>query len=226
MLSEASKTSLRKLLWFGLLLYGVTMALCYWVWAQLPVDAQVPTHYGLDFDPDRYNHKNVLLWLPQLQLLVTLLLVYLPRIEPRRLNLERSMKAYVRVGGGIMVFLSAMMLFSAYSALVGQMLTASFLALLMGFLFALIGNYLGKVRSNWFFGIRTPWTLSSELAWFKTHRVTGLLFTWFGLEMIFGGLLWNHPMVLFVGVGGIILSSIYAVIYSWWVWKSDPDKSK
>jgi uncharacterized membrane protein len=39
-----------------------------------------------------------------------------------------------------------------------------------------IGNVLGKLRSNFFVGIRTPWTLSSEHVWDQTHRWAGRLF--------------------------------------------------
>jgi uncharacterized membrane protein len=225
MLSEASQQALRRLLWFGLVLYALVMAVSFWVWAQLPTDAQVPTHYGLDFVPDRYDHKDIpLLWMPQLVWVITAVMYFIPRFEPRRLNLERSMKAYVRVTAAILIFLSLMVLMTAYNALSHTTLNASFFALLLGLLFTFVGNYLGKVRSTFFFGIRTPWTLSSDLAWQKTHRLAGKLFVIFGLEMVLGGLLFNHPLVLFIGVGGIALSALYSVVYSYFVWKADPNK--
>jgi uncharacterized membrane protein len=225
MLNDASRQALRKLLWFGLVLYALVMALSFWVWTQLPADAMVPTHYGLNFMPDRYNHKDIpLLWLPQVVWVITVLMYFIPRFEPRRLNLEHSMKAYVRVTMAILIFLALMVVMTAYNALSHTTLTASFFALLLGFLFTFVGNYLGKVRSTFFFGIRTPWTLSSELAWQKTHRLAGKLFVIFGLEMVLGGLLFNHPLVLFLGVGGIVLSSLYAMAYSYFVWKADPAK--
>lgn len=225
MLSHESQLALRKLLWFGLVLYALVMVVAFWVWAQLPADAQVPTHYGIDMMPDRYEHKDfALLWLPQLMWVLTLLMVFIPRFEPRRLNLERSMKAYVRVTGAILIFLALMVLMSAWNALNQTTLSVSFFALSLGLLFTILGNYLGKVRSTFFFGIRTPWTLSSELSWQKTHRLTGKLFVLFGLELVLGGLLFNHPLVLFVGVGGIILSMIYAIGYSYFAWKADPAK--
>jgi len=51
-------------------------------------------------------------------------------------------------------------------------------------LFVVIGNYMGTIRSNFFFGIKTPWTLSSDEVWRKTHRLGGALFILAGLSFI------------------------------------------
>lgn len=225
MLSETSRQALKRVLWFGLALYALVMAVSLWVWAQLPADARVPIHYGPNFQPDGYAGKDLaLLLLPQVVLLVSLLMFFLPRFEPRRLNLEKSIKPYVRVTGAVLVFLSLMALVSAYNALSHTTLNASFFSLVLGLLFAFIGNYMGKVRSTFMFGFRTPWTLSSDLSWNKTHRLAGKLYVACGLEMALGGLLFNHPLVLYIGVGGVILSSFYAMAYSYFIWKADPDK--
>jgi uncharacterized membrane protein len=56
--------------------------------------------------------------------------------------------------------------------------------LLMGgtFLFlALMGNVLGKVRRNFWMGVRTPWTLASEAVWIRTHRLAAWVFVGGGL---------------------------------------------
>jgi len=55
---------------------------------------------------------------------------------------------------------------------------------LIGLLFIVLGNYLGKIKMNWFMGIRTPWTMSSENVWNKTHRFGGKMFILAGLLMI------------------------------------------
>ena len=36
---------------------------------------------------------------------------------------------------------------------------------LLGLLLVIIGNYFGKLRKNFFAGIRTPWTLASNEVW-------------------------------------------------------------
>jgi uncharacterized membrane protein len=70
---------------------------------------------------------------------------------------------------------------------------------LVGILFIVIGNYMGKIRPNWFMGIRTPWTLSSEEVWNKTHRFGGRVFMAGGALMIIMGwlpLAWRGPLLV------------------------------
>ncbi len=92
----------------------------------------------------------------------------------------------------------------------------------LGIAFVVIGNYLGKMRSNFTCGIRTPWTLSSELSWNKTHRLGGRLFFVFGLVML---VLPFTPIPMHAGWGifvcGALLSAIIPAVYSYFIWKQD-----
>jgi uncharacterized membrane protein len=92
-----------------------------------------------------------------------------------------------------------------------------------GALFIVIGNYLPKVRSNYLMGIRTPWTLTSELSWDKTHRVGGRLFVIEGIVFVLVGLLRPAPEVLIVVlIGGIAVMLVFVFGYSYRVWLTDP----
>ena len=87
----------------------------------------------------------------------------------------------------------------------------------------MIGNCLGKVRPSWFVGIRTPWTLSSKLAWTKTHRIGGWLFVVVGVGILIAAVVhsaWAIP----IGLVSIVASSLGLVVYSWFVWRTDPDR--
>jgi uncharacterized membrane protein len=83
---------------------------------------------------------------------------------------------------------------------------------------------MGKLRPNWFAGIRTPWTLSSRESWEKTHRLGGHVFVAIGLAIVVVGLLraeWavTATLVLLL-VGGLGL-----IVYSYLVWRDDPNKT-
>jgi uncharacterized membrane protein len=94
-----------------------------------------------------------------------------------------------------------------------------------GALFIVIGNYLPKARSNYMMGIRTPWTLTSDLSWDRTHRAGGRLFVIEGLAIILLGLLKPAPEVMFtVLLGGIVAMLVFTFAYSYRVWKADPAK--
>ena len=94
-----------------------------------------------------------------------------------------------------------------------------------GALFVVIGNYLPKVRPNYLVGIRTPWTLTSDVSWTRTHRIGGRLFVIEGILMILLGLVGVTGVAL-VGalIGGIVVLLVVTFAYSYQVWKADPEK--
>ena len=83
---------------------------------------------------------------------------------------------------------------------------------------------MGKVRSNHIFGIRTPWTLSSEVSWNKTHRLGGKLFMLLGLLLIVTPVLLTETISFFVLISGTLAITVISFWYSYTTWKSDPDK--
>ena len=97
------------------------------------------------------------------------------------------------------------------------------LPVLIGALIVVLGAFMGKVRPNWFIGIRTPWTLSSRRSWQRTHRLGGLLYVAGGFAMVISALGSPRGAIAAILLGVLVPSAI-AVVYSWWVWRSDPDR--
>lgn len=196
-----------------------------WVWQQLPADARLPVHWNISGEVDRFGSKFEGLFLvPLVTLGMMALLMLVPVIEPRRQHIWRSMKAYRAILIAI-ILLMAFLHFVLLTAALGQTVNVGRLVTLgVGILFILIGNYLGKVRSNFFLGIRTPWTLSSERAWNKTHRLGGWLYVILGFIIVMNGIFWGATRAFIVLISGAILFSIIPAVYSYFVWKSDPDK--
>jgi uncharacterized membrane protein len=94
----------------------------------------------------------------------------------------------------------------------------------VGLVLMVVGNYMGKVRSNFFFGIRTPWTLSSERSWNRTHRLGGRLLVLIGLVAVVTPIFpWAGVVELVAGVPVVV---VVLVIYSYVEWSRDPAKSK
>jgi uncharacterized membrane protein len=95
--------------------------------------------------------------------------------------------------------------------------------LMLGLLLVGLGGMMGKIRPNWFVGIRTPWTLSSKAAWVKTHRLGGFLMVAAGILTMASTLL--GPRVAFgTMIATLVASTVGSAAYSWHVWKHDPDK--
>lgn len=197
-----------------------------WGWSTIPDGTLVPIHWGIDGRADGFAPKEVgLLVAPAITALLTVLLVVVPRFEPRRENLARSGRAYRTVVVGIVVLLGVLHAAAVLAAVDPTVDVARVVATGVGLLFAVIGNQLGKVRSNYMFGIRTPWTLASDRSWDRTHRFAGRLWVVVGLGLavlaiagVAGGALAT------VLLGGLLLSTVASVIYSYKTWADDPDR--
>ena len=86
----------------------------------------------------------------------------------------------------------------------------------VGLLFVVIGNFLGKVRKNFFIGIRTPWTLASDEVWSRTHRLGGWMFVAGGIVMIVGAFA-GLPVL---GVIAVVLAiALYPVLHSFLLYR-------
>jgi uncharacterized membrane protein len=216
----------RPMILYSAAVVGAMTLLSTWAWTQLPAGAEVPIHWGIDGQVDGYASKDVgLFFLPVVAAAIAALLAVIPRFEPRRANLERSGKAYGAIWITVVTLLGGIHVLAVAAAL-GADLEISRLALFgTGVLFVVIGNYLPKVRPNYMMGIRTPWTLASDLSWTRTHRVGGRLFVIEGLVLAVLGLLDIGPEMLAIAIiAAIVVMLIVLSAYSYQVWKADPEK--
>jgi uncharacterized membrane protein len=154
------------------------------------------------------------------------LLALLPRLEPRRENLERSRTAYVAIAITVVAFLAGLHVLAVMAALGSEINTTAVVVAGTGVIFIVIGNFLGKTRSNWFFGIRTPWTLSSERSWARTHRLGGWLFVGIGLGVLVTTALFGATVGLWVLLGGLLAGIVSLAAYSYLVWREDPARGE
>jgi uncharacterized membrane protein len=200
------------------------VALSLWAWPQIPAGRQIPIHWDAAGNPNGYASKPVALFvLPVLALAIAVLLAVIPQFEPRRLNLAQSAKAYMAGWIGALVVLAGVQVLIVLAAVGRPANVVTIASLLAGGLLIVVGNYLGKSRSNWFFGIRNPWTLSSDLSWDKTNRLGGRLFVAAGAALILAGL--TRSATVFIGVLLVLLAlTVLVTVYSYVVWRNDPLK--
>ncbi|MBD2256555.1 SdpI family protein [Pseudanabaena sp. FACHB-2040] len=193
-----------------------------WAWTVIPEGYSMPVHYGLDGTPDRYGGKfEGLLLIPLIAAVLTMLFAVIPRIDPRAHNLIRSKKAYSITWLAVTVLLLVLQAAMILQALGWQVDVVTIVSAGVGVLFTIIGNYLGKVRSNFFFGVRTPWTLSSEHSWNKTNRLGGRLLFGLGISCILAALTNASQIFLMLALGGSVGISLFLIIYSYLLWRDD-----
>lgn len=216
-MKETWKSELPLLLLIAAMLAGATLS-----WPSAP--EQIPVHWGLHGEVNGYGGKfEGLLLMPLLSVGLYLLMRFLPRLDPGRLNYERFAGAYYTIRASTIAFL-AVMYGVTQLAMRGVAVDMSrTIGLVMGAMFFVIGNVLGKIRPNWFVGIRTPWTLSSKISWSRTHRVAGWVFVAGGIALMVAGLV-GTPAAMLTAVGFMVVGSLSVVAYSYVVWRGDPDR--
>ena len=168
---------------FGVLLLILAVGLSAWAVPRLP--PSIATHWNARGEPDGFSPRGFAVALiPAVMGLLYLLLGVFPRIDPQKRNYEQFRDTYWLMGNAVLLFL-VLVHFLVVGKGLGLGVNVSTLIFPgVGLLFVLIGRFLGRVEPNWFVGVRTPWTLSSEQVWRSTHRTTGWLFVGAGIVMI------------------------------------------
>ena len=164
------------------------------------VDGELPKFWGLVI-------------VPTLMIGLTALFAVLPRIDPLRKNYEKFRDYYE---GFILVFAAFLLFIQLQIILWGQGIYVSpnvTMPVMIGILFMYIGFLMEHAEPNWFVGIRTPWTLSSDSVWRKTHRRAGALFKLAGVVSMTGTFAGIYAW-LFILVPAIAVA-VYTVVYSY-----------
>jgi len=115
----------------------------------------------------------------------------------------------------IMGFLAAVYIISIMAAFGRQVNITLWVNAMLGVLFMVLGNYMSRIKQSWFVGIKTPWTLSSEKVWDKTHRFGGRMFVILGLVFVinaFVGFITNVAVFLVLLFGLAFSPIVYSYI--------------
>lgn len=187
---------------------------------------QVASHWNAAGDVDGYMSKFWGLFLmPIVTLAIFLLFLAIPYIDPLKKNIEKFRKYF-----DWFIYMMVLFLFYIYMLTIGWNLGYRFnmtLAILPAFaiLFFIIGIVVERAERNWFIGIRTPWTLSDDDVWKKTHRLGGKMFKACAVLAVIGMLLPRYS-VWFVLVP-VMFTALFTIIYSYVIFaKMNRKKSK
>lgn len=217
------------LIWSALLL-AIMVATVLIASSALPAGIDIPLNWGTDHMGSRAE-AIVLLWvLPVISGLVALLMAFAPTIDPRKDNIEKGRKAYLVVWVSVMVLMAFVTVGVSLAMLKGAGHDFDSRGLVRwiiancALLFVVIGNYLPKTRSSFIFGVRTPWTLSSDIAWEKTHRLAGRLFIAAGVFGFIGAFVLNGLWLALQLSALAMTAALISVIYSYFAWRSADDR--
>lgn len=177
-----------------------------------------PTHFGVTGQPDSWGEKYWAAWLiPGMSLLLTLLFPVLAKIDPRYKNYEKFQGPWEVIQTAIIGFFAYLQAVIIYVTLNPEMqpMMGRFMFVGLGLMFIVLGNVMGKVRWNYFVGLKTPWALNDKEVWQKSQRFGGWAFVIAGLAFLFEAW-WYRYLGWFFGltIGGVV---IIPIIYSYLV---------
>jgi len=181
----------------------------------------IPTHWNMDGQPDDWSSRAFgALITPVILLFVWGFARVLPAIDPRGANYAKFGGAFEAIFDSLMLFLLGMHIVLLRAGLGYPVQIQRIAPFGIGVLLIVIGNLLPRCRPNWFVGIRTPWTLSSDRVWEKTHRIGGRLFVAAGFLIAVAALFWVQ-WVHVVLITSILLATAAVLIYSYLEWKRE-----
>jgi uncharacterized membrane protein len=194
------------------LIAAATLAATLLAYERLP--ARIPTHWNVDGVADGFGPRAMVFAFSAMMAALAALWAVLPAVSPRRYEVERFGATWWR--GGLLVvalfgYLQAMLLWSLSG---GQFKLDRAMLGGVALLVVLLGNLLGKVRSNFWFGVRTPWTLADERVWYATHRLAAKTMVAGGLAalaLLLGGLpvRYAHLAIL----AGALVPAAWSLVY-------------
>jgi immunity protein, SdpI family len=207
-----------KLNWKREMLGGAILAamaaVAFHYYPDLP--ARMPSHIDIHGKVNEWTGKNTffLLWAAYL-VVPYLLITFLPFIDPLKHKIEPRFKVLLLLRDILLVVFAALFLLSINAGVEGKFSTDWF-GIAVGFLLIMLGNYMPKFPQNWFVGIKTPWTISSEVVWKKTHILGGWLFALTGVVyVVFAGLRLSVALPSLL----VVLVTVFTFFYSFYLYR-------
>ena len=175
---------------------------------------KMASHWNFKGEVDGYISRFWGLFLmPFISVVLFLLFLLIPKIDPLKANIEKFRKYFDGFVVLIILFLFYLYLLTIFWNFGVQFSMNQVLPPAFGILFFYCGILIEKAKRNWFIGIRTPWTLSNDKVWERTHKIGGKLFKVVGIIAFLGIIFPNYAFFLILFP--VIAVSIFTVIYSY-----------
>lgn len=190
----------------------VSFILAIFLYPRMP--EQMASHWNSQGEVDDYMTKFWGLFLmPIISVVSFILFLLIPRLDPLKKNIDKFRKYYDNFIVLFMAFLFYVYLLTIFFNLGFRFNMTEMILPAFAILFVYVGVLLENAKKNWFIGIRTPWTLSNDKVWDKTHKLSGTLFKVAGLFMV-GGMFFNEYAFLFLLIPLIVIC-IVPIVYSY-----------
>jgi uncharacterized membrane protein len=182
---------------------------------------RVPTHWNMQGEVDGWSSRYVVAWVIPL-VMASMLVIFriLPHIDPRRANYEKFRGAYDAIVIATVVFMTGLHMLLLASATGSEVPIGRIIPAAVGAFFMVLGVLLPRAHPNWFIGIRTPWTMTSDVAWERTHRLGGTLFLLSGVLTVLASVA-TPRQAAWVLIVSASVTGVTVIAYSYVVWRQE-----
>lgn len=193
----------------------IVLTVLTWVFTYSFLPDNLATHWGINGNADDYSSKfNAMMTFFGIMIIQYILMVIIPKVDPKN-NYKSFMRPYMAIFNTMFAVLFIISLITILNGL-GYELPIPYLgSFVLGAIFMVFGNFIQKVKPNFFLGIRTPWTLSNERVWKDTHRFSSKLFVLAGVIIMLTAFFpstYKEPIIFTAAIGCIILSILSSYI--------------
>ncbi|MGR3775680.1 SdpI family protein [Bacillus paramycoides] len=198
---------------FAIILILITCIAWAYAWPNLPDTMTI--HWGTEGANGFASKFNAMLLTLGIMIFIYILLTVTPKIDPKKKNYDKFSKSYTIMNYSVLVVLFLVNMLVIGVGLGYEIPMNSTPYIIVGLLFIVMGNYLPQCKPNYFVGIKTPWTLSNEEVWRKTHRFSGKVFVILGVIMIlsiFAPAAWKSFLIVGIIIGTVGLTTGYSYV--------------
>lgn len=201
----------------------ISFAIGIYFYPQMP--ASMASHWNEKGQVNGYMPKFWGLFLmPIISLVILLAFIIIPRIDPLKNNIKEFRKYFDGFIILISLFLLYIFLLTIFWGTGNRFNMNQALPPALAVLFFYAGILIENSKRNWSIGIRTPWTLSSDKVWDKTHKIGGKLFKASAVITLLG-IFFPDYAFLFLIVP-VIFSAIFCFVYSYFEFKKETNLTK
>jgi uncharacterized membrane protein len=194
-------------------LVSIVLLAAYVAWVYPGLPDPMPTHWNAAGQADDYMPKlQGAVVLAAVPAFIFIIFRLIPVVSPRGFRTESFTGVLNILMTASVVFGSVIGIVAMQAALGADFNISTFVMVAVGLLLMVLGNFMGKVRKNFFIGIRTPWTLASDEVWAKTHRLGGWCLVIAGAAMALLAVL--APKVEWI-IYIVVAMALIPVVYSY-----------
>jgi uncharacterized membrane protein len=218
--STRAKLYDKKKIWLETIPFIICLILFLGAIAYYPkIPSVIPTHWNAAGEVDGYGGRGTIFIMPIVLLVILILFLILPLMEVFRENMIAIYWYYYMFKILFSLFFAGLFVAMILSILGYNINVSAVVIIMIGVLFISLGFILPKLKRNFMFGIRTGWTMSSDLVWSKTHKIGGVLFAIIGAIIIAAVFIIKLEILFWIFIGLIFSVSLFLIFYSYYLYK-------